>query len=746
MKNSFDEYTRNMYNLEYAAIKQGKPSYIQNLIDSIPQKEQEIAQGKIALQQTKAILDQVKTELDQAKIKIDNATIILNKSKVELDKGKEDLNSATKVFNIEKNKSLNLLNTSYNEIKQAEKDLKINEDKFLKEKKKAEKEIKEAEDKINKVKEDIKKLDKPLCIFATRFDNTNYYLFYDSANRMNLLAKVFPPFLFLIALLVSLTTMTRMVDEQRQEIGTYKGLGYKNREIAFKYMLYGGIAAIIGGTIGVGLGSSVLSEVAFNAYATTFVLKQRLHLVNYSAGIFAMIIAIMCTSFAAHLAVNKYLIKNAAVLMRPRTQKSGKKTIFEKLGILWRKLPFLTKVTLRNVFRYKGRMFMTVLGVGGCTGLLFFGFALRASMAKTLPEQRSNIIKTEYIVSFNEIIDEEESKELKEFILNDDRIKNSTEIYSEPIQYKDSKGHISNILLIVPKDIEEFEKQIKLVDSRTDSEKIIEIPKYKKEQRETEKNRIKELRKQEKEDIIELNNTSAVFTEKFLKITGKEKGENIFIRDLYGKEYKVKVGRPTKNYISHFAYMTQEYYDKIFDKATTSNSYLIELKENVDSDKFKSEISEYLVITSVVDMRFDEINSWISAIDIVILVITIISAVLAFVVLYNLTYINISERIREISTIKVLGFYPKEVTRYVYSETGILTTMGIIAGYFIGYQLYNIIVDFIVPDILHLHRETSILIYLLAVAITIVFFVVVGIIIHKKLDKIDMVEALKGYE
>lgn len=245
IKLSFDNYQKNMYNLEFNTINQGNSSYIQKMIDSIPIKEEEINQGKIKLQQTKTLLDNAKTDLDKAKVKIDEGRKRLDKSKKELDDGKYKLESSLNIFNIEKQKKLNLLDSSYYDLKQAQKEIKENEEKFLKEKEKVEKEIKEAEEKINKVKEDIKKLDKPICIFNTRYDNVNYYLFYDSAKRIDLLANVFPPFLFLIALLVSLTTMTRMVDEQRQQIGTYKGLGYKNREIALKYVVYGGIAAIL---------------------------------------------------------------------------------------------------------------------------------------------------------------------------------------------------------------------------------------------------------------------------------------------------------------------------------------------------------------------------------------------------------------------------------------------------------------------------------------------------------------------
>lgn len=745
-KASFDDYQRGIYSLEYNAIFKGSPSYIQGLIDSIPSKESEIAQGKVELKASKVLLDNAKKELDVAKVEIDQGQIVLNKSKKELDNAKLELRSAESIFNTEKSKSSALLQNSREELLQAEKDLSEAETKFKKEKSKATKEIEDAEKKIEKVKTDIKKLDKPLCIFHTRYDNTNYYLFYDSAGRIDILANVFPPFLFLIALLVSLTTMTRMVDEQRQEIGTYKGLGYLNNEIALKYAVYGGIAAIIGGLIGVAIGSSILSEVTFNAYATTFVIKQRLHVMNYAGGIFSMILAIACTSLAAYLSVKKYLNKNAAILMRPRVQKTGKKTFFEKIKFVWKRLPFLTKVTLRNVFRYKGRMLMTIIGVGGCTGLLLFGFALRYSMAETLPRQRENIIRSDFIVSYNEIIDEEDAKKFKEFIAKDDRIEKSNSLHSEPIQYKDSKGQIANILLMVPKDIEGFNEQISLIDSRSDSEQIKAIPKYNKELREREKNRLIALRKQDKQDIINLDNNSAVFSDKLLNVTGKETGENIFIQDLYGKEYKVKVGRPITNYISHFAYMSPEYYDKIFDKATEPNSYLIKLKPEVDVAKFKADMLEFVVTTSSLDMSFAEINNWVSSIDAVVILITVISGILAFVVLYNLTYINISERLREISTIKVLGFYPNEVTKYIYSETAILTVLGILFGYYIGHGLHDLIIDFIVPDMLNLYRGVTPLVYVGATLITVVFFVVVGIIIHKKLSKIDMIEALKGFE
>ena len=745
-KASFDNYQRGIYQLEYNAILAGHQSYIQNLIDSIPSKENEINQGRLELSASKVVLDNTKKELDIAKAEIDSGEKILDESKNLLDKAKKELEEAEQQFDAEKNKGFYDLIDAENDLNEAEDKLKAEEAKFNKEKTKAEKEILDAESAINKVKENIKKLDKPLCIFSTRYDNTNYYLFYDSANKIDILANVFPPFLFLIALMVSLTTMTRMVDEQRQEIGTYKGLGYLNKEIVLKYVIYGGLAAILGGLLGVLLGADVLAEVTFNAYATTFVLKERLHVVNYGSGIMAMILAIASTSFAAYLAVNKYLNKNAATLMRPRAQRKGKKTIFEKINFIWKKLPFLVKVTLRNVFRYKGRMFMTILGVGGCTGLLFFGFSLRNSMAQVLPKQTKEVTQIEYIVSYNELIDEDNVNKFEDFVALDERIEKSSSVYAEPLQYKSSKGQLSHLLLIVPKDEESFREQINLIDSRSDREKIKDISSKRKDLRENEKNRLKELRKQGKKDIITFNNKSVIFTDKFLKITGKEIGEHIFIQNLYGQEYKVIVGTPTKNYISHFAYMTPEYYDAVFDKATEPNTYLITLKEGVDAEQFKEDVFEYTIITSLLDMRFEEVNNWVLTIDVVVLIVLLISGILAFVVLYNLTYINLSERIREISTIKVLGFYSYEVVRYIYSETAILTALGIFAGYYIGNSLYTLIADLIIQDTLNLYQGNNIYLYLTASAITIFFFAIVGIIINKKLKKIDMVEALKGFE
>ena len=460
-----------------------------------------------------------------------------------------------------------------------------------------------------------------------------------------------------------------------------------------------------------------------------------------------MVLALLCTSLAASMAVNRYLNINAAILMRPRVQKTGKKTMIEKVKFIWKRLPFLTKVTFRNVFRYKGRMFMTILGVGGCTGLLFFGFALRNSMAETPSKQKSDITRIDYLVSYNEIIGEEETKKFKNFVLEDDRIEKSTQIYFEPLIYKDTKGEIFNLSLICSsKDLKSFDEQIKLIDSRTDREKIKTISKNRKDLRKEEKNRLQVLRKQGKEDIIEFNNNSAIFTDKLLKLSGKERGEFIYIQDLYGKEYKIRVGKPAVNYISHFVYMSPKYFEEIFDKSSDSNAYIIKLKDNVDNEKFKSDLLEHRVITATIDMKFEEVDKWVAAIDIIVLVILLISGVLAFVVLYNLTYINISERVREISTIKVLGFYPKEVTKYIYSETAILTLIGIGVGYYFGHKLHQLIVDFIVPDILHLYRKIPFSIYFGATAITIVFFIVVGIIIHKKLNKIDMIEALKRYE
>ncbi len=746
IKSSFNSYQRGIYLLEYNNISTGKPSYIQGLIDSIPNLEEQVLNGKSELDKNKKILDKTKKDLDKAKKELDANEKLLSKSKIEIDESKRKIEISDAKLSIEREYGLGELEENKLELEKAEKKLKDAEKTFSKEKIKAEKELSNAEKEIKKAKDDIKKIDKPLCIFNTRYDNTNYYMFYDSSVKIDLLANVFPPFLFLIALLVSLTAMTRMVDEQRQEIGTYKALGYKNREIAFKYVLYGGIASTIGGIIGVGLGSEILSKIVFDAYSITFVLKERLHVPNIYTGLTAMILAVLSTALAAYLSVKKYLNSNSANLMRPKVEKPGKKTIFERLKFIWKRLPFLVKVTLRNVFRYKGRMLMTIIGVGGCTGLLFFGFSLRYSMAELLPRQSQNITKIDFIVSFNEIIDKDESEEFKILMDEDDRINISSEIYSEPLIHKNSKSQRSELFLIVPKDLEKFKEQINLIDSRTNKEKINSIPKTEKKLIKKEKDRLKDLRKERKQDIISLDKDSAIFTERFLAKNGKELGENIFIEDIYGKEYKLEIGKPAINYISHFAYMTPEYFDKNFNKSTETNSYLISLKDDVNIDEFKEEILNYTIVTNVIDMRFEEINSWVSTIDIVVIIVSVISGILAFVVLYNLTYINLSERIREISTIKVLGFYSIEVIRYIYSETAILTAIGIAFGYLFGNMIYYLIGDLIIPDNLNLYTKNVPYIYIGASAITLVFFGIVGLIINKKLKKVDMIEALKGFE
>lgn len=425
---------------------------------------------------------------------------------------------------------------------------------------------------------------------------------------------------------------------------------------------------LFGGLIGVIFGSMVLSSVVFLSYSSTFRTYERVHIINYKSGIIAVLIGITSTTIASYLASRRSLKENTASLMKPKVDKKGKKILLERITFIWKKLPFLVKVTFRNVFRYKGKMFMTIIGVAGCTGLLFMGLALRGSIAKTIPKQRSDITGLDYYVSFNKDIDKEDFKKFEEYINSSTDIENKCKLYLEPLSYKTNEGRKITVIAIVPFDEKSFEDMINLREVKKVDYMDIKYDKEENENvfEEIEKTAENLVNKNGKEKLkinyggledrrkLKIDNNSAIITDKLLYLTGKDKGEDIELQNIYNEQFKLKVGEPAKNYISHFVYMSPEYYDKIFNKSIEENTYAIRLKDNVDKDKFKDEIMSFKVFTSIIDMRLKQAKQWIFAIDIIVAVIIAISALLAFIVLYNLTYINISERIREISTIKVL--------------------------------------------------------------------------------------------
>ncbi|MDL2311163.1 FtsX-like permease family protein, partial [Peptostreptococcaceae bacterium OttesenSCG-928-C18] len=674
----------------------------------------------------KSILDEKEEEWKKGQEEYNTGLEKLNSGKNELEKGKETLkNAQTQInngFNAlkeEQKKGERELNSALEELDKNKKLLDDNEKEFLEEKEKAEKDIADGEKELDDARRVLKTLIAPRYTVKSRESSPEIYTFYDEARRLDIISNVFPVFFFFIALLVSLTTMTRMVDEDRLKIGTLKALGYSNFQIIRKYFIYGGLASVLGCILGIIVGHTIISPLIFQAYASNYVFYSAYIPFNLFYSVASFLIGVLCTAVAGAVASKSSLRENAAILMRGKPPKSGTRIFLERIKFLWKRLTFMEKVTMRNLFRYKRRMFMTIIGIAGCTGLIFMGFGIKDSIESLEQKQYHEILNYDVISIYDEDFSPEDFKNYEKLIENKNKVENYKPVVIDSLTFKANEEPDQSLILISPEQKEGIEDFIVLKDRKT-------------------------------QKSIELSNNGAVLTEKAAKVLKIKAGDSIKVKDLDNTEYTVKIDSIAENYSGHYIYMTPEYYEKAFSKDYELNGDILKLA--TDNLKEKSEIIEevnnndsVLSVSSNSQIK-DMLGSILGTLDILVFVIIVCSCILAFVVLYNLTSINVSERLRELSTIKVLGFYDNEVTAYVYRETFILTILGIILGYILGGIMHFIIINNLVPDVVMLDPHIFLMNYILSALITILFAVMVMLVVHRKLKNINMVEALKAVE
>ena len=543
----------------------------------------------------------------------------------------------------------------------------------------------------------------------------NYAQFIDSASSLTFVANVFSIFLFVVSILVSLTTVTRMIDENRINIGTLKSLGYSNYQISKKYFVYGGLSTLIGTILGIIGAYFVIVPIIYNSYARFFTFNTPEIVYTPSILIAAFVISLGCISLAIYIPLRKNLREKSAYLLRPKAPSGGSRIFLEKISFIWSRLSFLRKVTFRNIFRYKIRMLMTIFGVAGCLTLMFIGFGIRYGVINISNEQFKVINKVDIAATYNPYIDNESVEKLQKEIDNNKNVKASTKV---------------NIQLAT------FESNNEIVDSA----QLITVNK------DDYKDYITLTNKDNKG--INLPVDAAVVSEKLAYLHKLNIGDsfNIIVNN---KEYTLTVAEINKNYFGHTIYINKDYYESVFKKQYKDNTFLVqttggkETLENVVSNLHNNKdivnISDNSKIQEILD-------NFIKGIDIIVAVMVICSVTLALVVLYNLINVNVSERIRELSTIKVLGFYPSEVTIYVFREIFYLSGVGIILGNYLGYKMYlKIILELAGRDMMF-SSKVPLVVYLLASGITILITIVVMTVMHKKLKKVNMVEALKAIE
>ena len=562
---------------------------------------------------------------------------------------------------------------------------------------------------------DQTKFIKPKWYIQNRLNNESYKELINASDNIKKLGNIFPLIFFAISILVSLISMMRMIEEDRTENGTLKSLGYNNFEITLKYIIYSLLATIIGSISGVFIGSYLIPYVIWNIYKKLFFIPKFIYLINSSFNALGLLICTLCICGTAIFVCIHNLKEKPANLMRPKNPKSGKKIFIEKINFIWKKIKFSEKITIRNIFRYKARVFTTIFGIAGCTALILAGFGLKDSIKEVTNYQFNNIFKYDKTLIINE---NKDYNLIKNYITNDNDINKFTEVNTQTITVEYNNKE-QDVTLVTPNNFKELKNIIYL--SNIDDGKEIEEPPY----------------------------NTCIISEKTSKLLNIKIGDTLAIINNENNNKEIKVSYITKNYINQYIYITKETYNNIFNNYNI-NSFLVDLKEinNEEKESFDTKYISEGYVSAIVnneDIK-NSINDMLSSIDSIVAILIIAATALAFVVLYNLSNINISERKREIATLKVLGFYPKEVDKYINSETFILTTIGIIIGLIFGSYLSHFIISTCEPDYIMFDRNVFAISYIYSILITTTFTIIVNIVTHFNLKKINMIESLKNVE
>ena len=611
------------------------------------------------------------------------------------------------------------LQDAVKDLKKGEKDLADGKKEYEDAKKDAEDEIAENQQKLDDAKKELEDLEMPEWMVTDREELPEYTDYGDNADRLRNIGQVFPVIFFLVAALISLTTMTRMVEEQRTQIGTLKALGYKKSAIAAKYICYAFFATLLGSVLGMLIGEKIIPYIIITAYGIMYHNVANTISIDYQPG-FALIASaasVVCTVGATLFASGKELQETPASLMRPPAPKEGKRVLLERLTFIWKHLSFSWKSTIRNLFRYKKRLIMTVFGIAGSMGLMLVGFGIQDSISDIAAIQYRELQHYDGMVIEDSDATEEEHAELFEYMKENEQIAHCNRVQMTKISAPKGSSSVS-IYLFVPESLSEFARDVTL------------------------KNRITG-------ETYELTDEGAAISEKTASLLGLKVGDMIPLKK-GDKEYKVRVAVITENYMSHYLYMTPRVYEQTFGEMPEYENIVFTMQEDCKDD-LEMAGSRILANPGALSISYtsslaSQVDRMLSTLDAVILVLIVSAGMLAFVVLYNLNNINITERQRELATLKVLGFYDGEVSQYVLRENVILTVLGIMFGAVFGILIHRYVITTVEVDAVMFGRNIKPLSFLYSGILTSIFSIVVNGVMHFKLKTIDMVESLKSVE
>lgn len=709
-KAQMEQQLAQLKDVNSGSIAQSKQQLDQGRADYESGKQQ-LSAGYRDLRDGKKELDKAKKELDEAPQKIADAKQELADARKELDDGwKEYYDGEEEYADGEKE-----LADAYRELTDGEKDYREGLREYEDGKAEADEKIADAEEKIADARRKVADIESCEWYLFSRSYNPGYTGYGQDAERMANLASVFPVIFFLVAALVCLTTMTRMVEEQRVQIGSLKAMGYSGLAISRKYLLYGLLPSLTGGMFGLVIGYILFPKMIFTAYQIMYQMPN-IELRAYGGiSAYSLLAAVACTTLATLWACLATLRETPASLMRPRTPKAGKRVFLEYIKPLWRKMSFTHKVTARNLFRYQKRFWMTVIGIGGCTALIIAGFGMRSSLLFTMSRQYDDLFHYSAQVTLSSNVLPEERQAVEDFLAGDSRVVNDVPCTASSATVITSSYSTTAYVEVMEAD--EIGKVIDLLDYKTG-------------------------------EPITMEDTGVYIDQKLSELLKVSVGDTFFLDgDARGD---VTVAGIYEHYTGHFIYMTPSYYEQTLHADSEPNAYLMNFTSD-DTDTCNAIFEKLLSMNGVAttsrmrDTQDTYMHSM-ERVDFVVVIIILAAAALAMVVLFNLSNINITERQRELATIKLLGFYDKEVSAYVYRENIVLTVFGILVGCFMGHWLHIYLVRSTEIDLMMFGRQTAPSAYVYAAILTMLFSVLVNVLAHFKMKKIDMVESLKSAE
>ncbi len=682
--------------------------------------QQQLLEEKIAafMADAEAQIAAADAQFAEQGIALENGRLELASAFSQLEDGQIQINNGWSELESQRVSGEQALGEAWQEIQQGEAAYQEGLVTFTAERVDAEIEIADGERQVAEAKQALADLIEPVYYVTDRSGNPGYQEYRDNADRISAIAEIFPVFFFLIAALVSFTTMARMVDEQRQQMGTLKGLGYSDFDIAKKYLIYAAIACIVGTSLGLVAGYNIFPAVIFDAYGSMYSLPSVKITYYLSYALISIAIALLCTIGPAAWAAHASLRENPAMMMRPKAPKNGKRVLLERVTFIWDRLSFNSKITVRNLMRYKARNMMTILGVAGCTALILTGYGIKNSISGLADTQFNDVMRYNAITAMRPEASAEEIASYDELVAATPEITDHLKVVQE--SYKlDKKGvNLQNVTVFAPLESENLPDFVSLRDRIT-------------------------------QEPIVLTDEGAVISEKLANLADVGPGDSIEIRNDEMQTYQIPIQAVTENYVNHYIYLTPSLYEEIFIQAAEPTTDLLLFDEPESWERsFGSEVMGEQAVALVtfinsVDRSFAET---LGSLDVVTLVLIVSAASLAFVVLYSLTNINVSERIRELSTIKVLGFYDVEVSMYIYRESLVLTLLGILFGFVLGKILSTVVLKMVEIDFMMFPPTIMPISYLYAGLLSLLFSSVVMLIMHRKLKQVDMIEALKSVE